>query len=132
MALQYSVAVNNARLDAIETVVGTAPLLKIYTGSMPASCATAATGTLLASFALPSDWLAAAASGVKSKSGTWSGAASAAGTAGYARITDSGGTAVGIQGDCGLGSGTFNLDNTSIANLQVITVNTFSLTAANS
>ena len=38
MALQYSVTVRNAQLDAVETTVGTAPLLRIYSGSAPANC----------------------------------------------------------------------------------------------
>ena len=77
MAVQRSVAARNAALDAFETTVGTAPLLRIYSGSMPANCATAASGTLLMEATLPSDWLAAASSGSKAKSGTWSGRANA-------------------------------------------------------
>jgi len=95
---QYSVAVNNARLDAIETAIGTGPLLRFYTGAMPATPATAASGTLLDSQALPSDWLAAAASAIKSKAGTWTGTFDAAGTAGYWRIYDSTGTTCHMQG----------------------------------
>ena len=30
----------NARLDQIETTVGTSPKLRMYTGAMPADCAT--------------------------------------------------------------------------------------------
>ena len=71
MALQYSVTVRNAQLDAVETTVGTAPLLRIYSGSAPANCAAAASGTLLAEATLPSDWMAAASSGSKALSGTW-------------------------------------------------------------
>ena len=71
MAVQRSVTARNAALDAFETAVGTAPLLRIYSGSMPANAAASATGTLLAEMTLPSDWLAAASSGSKSKSGTW-------------------------------------------------------------
>ena len=130
MPMQYSVAINNARLDSIETVIGTAAILKIYTGAIPANCAAAATGTLLASFSLPLDYFSAASAGVKSKLGTWSGSASAAGTAGYARITDSVGTSVGIQGTCGIGSGDFQMDNTSLAASQVVTVTAFSITAS--
>lgn len=95
---QYSVAVNNARLDAIETTIGTGPLLRFYTGAMPATPATAASGTLLDSQALPSDWLAAAASAIKSKAGVWTGTFDAAGTAGYWRIYDSTGTTCHMQG----------------------------------
>ncbi len=131
MALQYSVAVNNARLDAIETTISTTAKLLIYTGSVPATCATGATGSLLATLTLPSDWLAAASSGVKAKAGTWSGTASGSGTAGYFRITANDGTTVGLQGTCGEGSGDLSLDNTDIAIGQTITVSTFSITAAN-
>lgn len=95
---QYSVAVNNARLDAIETAIGTAPLLRFYTGSMPATPATAPTGTLLDSQALPSDWLSAASAGSKAKAGTWTGTFDAGGTAGYWRIYDSTGTTCHMQG----------------------------------
>ena len=60
MALQYSVTVRNAQLDAFETAIGTSAVLKIRTGSVPASCATADSGTVLATCSLPSDWMAAA------------------------------------------------------------------------
>lgn len=131
MTLQYSVAVNNARLDAFETAAGTSAKLRIYTGSVPANCAAAATGTLLVEMALPSDWMAAASSGVKTKAGTWSGTGAAAGTAGYFRIVDTAGTTTHAQGTCGLASGDMALDNTSIAVSQVVTVNSFSLTTGN-
>ncbi len=131
MSLQYSVAINNARLDAVESTVGTAAKLKIYSGSAPANCATAASGTLLVDITLPSDWMNAASSTSKTKLGTWSGAGVAAGTAGYFRITDTAGTTVGAQGTCGLGSGDMSLDNTNIAVSQVVTVATFTLNSAN-
>jgi hypothetical protein len=44
MSLQLSVTVRNARLDVIEAAIGTGARLRFYTGSMPASCATAASG----------------------------------------------------------------------------------------
>lgn len=133
MTVQASVAVRNAMLDAIETAIGTAPQLRFYTGSMPANAAAAATGTLLATLTLPSDWLANAASGAKAKSGTWSGTGAAAGTAGYFRIYDSTGTTCHFQGTVTLtgGGGDMTLDNTSIAVSQAVTVNTFNLTGSN-
>lgn len=133
MAFQYSVAVLDAQLDQFETTVGTAPLLEFYTGSMPANCATAASGTQLASFALPTDWMAAASSNSKAKSGTWSGTASAAGTAGYFRIYDSAGTTCHLQGTVTAtgGGGDMTLDNTSIASGQTITVTSFTLARGN-
>jgi hypothetical protein len=131
MALQYSVAVNNARLDAVETTAGASAKLRILSGSAPANCAAAETGTLLCEIALPADWMAAASSGSKAKSGTWSGTGAAGGVAGYFRIVDNAGTTCHLQGTCGQGSGDLSLDNTNIAVSQAVTVNTFTLTAAN-
>ena len=131
MALQLSTSVRNARLDQIETTISTSAKLRICTGSAPADCATAQSGTQLIEIALPSDWLAAASSGSKAKSGTWSGTASNTGTAGYFRIVDNAGTTCHIQGTCGLGSGDLSLDNTSIASGQTVTISTFTLTDGN-
>lgn len=137
-SVQYSVAVRNAQLDAKETTIGTAPLLRIYNGTKPSTCATALSGnTLLAEGALPSDWLSAASSGVKSKSGTWtltgqSGAST--GTAGtFYRIYDSTGTTCHEQGTVTAtgGGGDMTLDNNSIANGQTVTVSSYATTAGN-
>lgn len=131
MTLQYSTPVNNARLDTIEATIGTSAKLKIYSGSAPANCAAAATGTLLVDMTLPSDWMNAASANSKTKLGTWSAAGVAAGTAGYFRVTDTAGTAVGIQGTAGTTGTDMILDNANIAVSQVVTVNTFTLNTAN-
>ena len=49
MAIQYSDTVRNAKLDAIESTVGTDPVLAMFTGSAPANCSVANSGTLIAS-----------------------------------------------------------------------------------
>jgi hypothetical protein len=133
MSLQYSTGVRNARLDQVESTVGTAPLLQIFTGAAPANCAAADSGTKLVEIALPSDWMAAASGGTKAKSGTWSAAAVATGTAGYFRIKDSAGTTCHAQGTVTAtgGGGDMTVDNTSIANGQTMTVSGFTLTAGN-
>jgi hypothetical protein len=134
MAVQLSVAVRNARLDAIETSIGTSAVLRIRTGAPPATCATADSGTVLATLNLPTDWMAAASSGSKAKSGTWEDlTADATGTAAHFRVYDSGGTVCGIQGTVTAtgGGGDMTLDNTSIASGQQVTVTTFTLTDAN-
>lgn len=131
MAIQYSVSVNNAKLDAIETTVGTAPKLQLRTGAAPANCAAADSGTLLCEIALPSDWLANAASASKAKAGSWTGAAVAAGTAAHFRIKDTAGTTTHMQGTIGQGSGDLSLDNTNIAIAQVVTVSAYQINAAN-
>lgn len=97
--MQFSTTVRNARLDAIETAIGVSAILKFWGGALPGNCAAADAGTQLANAALPSDWMAAAASGSKAKSGTWQDAAADAnGLARHYRIYDSAGTTCHAQG----------------------------------
>lgn len=133
MSLQYSTALRNAQLNAIESTIGTDALFRIYTGSVPATPATAASGALLVEIGCPTDWMAAASSGSVAKSGTWSGTAIADGTAGYWRLYDSTGTTCGAQGTVTAsgGGGDAIIDNTSIATGQVVTVTTFTVAAGN-
>lgn len=135
MALQLSTTVRNARLDTIESTIGTAAVLKIRTGAAPANVATADSGTVVATVTLPSDWMAAAASGQKAMSGTWQDlSADAAGTAGHFRIYASDGTTAHIQGTVTAtgGGGDMTLDNTVFASGQQFTVTSFTLNEANS
>lgn len=134
MALQLSVAARNALLDAIETAIGTSAILKIRSGTQPATCATADAGTVLATLSLPSDWLAAASSGSKAKSGTWEDtSADATGTAAHFRIYASDGTTCHIQGTVTAtsGGGDMEVQNVSFASGQAFTITSFSLTAPN-
>ena len=130
MTYQFSDTVANAALDAIETATGTAPTLEIRTGSAPANCAAADSGTLLASITLPSDWMAAASGRSKAKAGTWAVDATGDGTAGHFRIKKSG--VVHIQGPVTQGSSTVTgelvIINTDIATGQPVTVSAFDLT----
>lgn len=134
MTLQLSVAARNARLDSFETAAGTAVLFRIYDGSMPATCATAATGTKLMEATLPSDWMANASGGSKAKSGTWEDtAADATGTAGYFRIYDSTGTTCHMQGTCSGtgGGGDLTIDNPALVAGQDVIVTGFTITDGN-
>jgi hypothetical protein len=110
MALSLSPTVASAMADAITAAVdggAGAGTLKVYTGTKPASTATGATGTLLATFTLADPAAAAASAGVS----TWdftpsiSATVAANGTAGWFRIADSNGTAV-LDGEVGVTGGT--------------------------
>jgi hypothetical protein len=131
MALQFSTTYRNNMLDSFETTVSTSAKLEIFSGSAPANCGTADSGTKLVSMTLPADYMASASGGSKALSGSWSAAAIATGTAGYFRIKDSAGTTCHMQGTVTAtgGGGDMTLDNTSIATGQTVTVTTFTLTA---
>ncbi len=130
MAFQFDDASRNAALDAIEATIGTGPTLEIRSGAPPANCAAAATGTLLASMTLPSDWMAAASGGAKTLLGTWQDpSADAAGAAGHFRVKS--GATCRIQGTVTAtgGGGDMTLDNVNIAAGQQVTVTAFTLNA---
>lgn len=124
----------DARLDAIETTIGASAVLKIRSGAKPTATADADSGTVLATLSLPADWMAAASSGSKSKTGTWSdSSADAAGTAGHFRLYASDGTTCHIQGSVTItgGGGDMEVDNTSFAAGQSFTVTTFTINDGN-
>ena len=131
MAVQYSAAVANARLDAVETAIGVSAVLKIRSGAAPANITDADSGTVLGTLSLPSDWMAAASARSKAKSGAWQDAgADNTGTAGHFRIYASDGTTQHLQGTVTAtgGGGDLTLDNVSIASGQQITITSFTLT----
>jgi hypothetical protein len=134
MAIQLSAAVRNARLDAIETTIGATAVLKIRTGSAPANVAASATGTVLATLTLPSDWMAAASSGSKALSGSWAdSSADNTGTAAHFEICASDGTTRHMQGTVTAtgGGGDMTVDSTSFTSGQAFSVTSFTLTDGN-
>jgi hypothetical protein len=134
MSFQFSDSVRNARLDVVETTVGTAPVLQFRTGAQPVNCAAASSGTVIATLTLPSDWMSAASGGVKSLLGTWQDlSADATGVIGHFRVFDSGLTTCHMQGDCTNtgGGGDVQLQNVNVNAGQPITVTSFTLTEGN-
>jgi hypothetical protein len=133
MAIQLSAAVRNAMLDAIESAISTGAILKILSGTKGANVAAGTTGTVLATLTLPSDWMAAASSGSKAKSGTWEDtSADATGTAGHFELYASDGTTLHMIGSVTAtgGGGDMEVDNTSFASGQSFTVTAFTLSLA--
>lgn len=134
MAIQLSTAVRNARLDAIESTVGTSAIIRIRTGAAPANCATADSGTILAELTLPSDWMANASGGTKALAGSWQDlSANNTGTAAHFRLYDSAGTTCHLQGTVTAtgGGGDMEVSSTSFTAGQSFTINTFTLTDGN-
>lgn len=134
MAIQLSTAVRNARLDAIESTVGTSAIIRIRTGAAPANCGTADSGTILAELTLPSDWMANASGGTKALAGSWQDlSANNTGTAAHFRLYDSAGTTCHMQGTVTAtgGGGDMEVSSTSFTAGQSFTINTFTLTDGN-
>ena len=136
--LFLSDALRDAANNSYETTISTAPIMRIYSGSVPANeGASLGAATLLAEGTLPSDWLGASSGGVKSKSGTWTLTGQSGAGAGtdctFFRIYASDGTTPHVQGTAGESADTPDLvlDNKNIANAQVVTVSSFSFTQAN-
>ena len=130
MAFQFSTDVRNAALDAIETTIGASPTLELRSGAVPATPATADSGTLLASMTLPADWSAAASAGAKTLAGLWQDlSADAAGTVGHFRIKQA--AVCKVQGSVTItgGGGDMTIDNPVLAVNQQVTVTAFTMTA---
>lgn len=124
MAVTYTTAVKNARLDAVTSQIGTTGVLEIGTTSM---------GTVLATIALGNPAAASASGGVLTFSGfpRSDTSADATGTAAAARIrTASGGTDIVTGLTVGLSGSDINLDSLSITAGQTVTINSMTITHA--
>ena len=123
MAVTYTTAVKNARLNAVTTAIGTTGVLEMGTTGM---------ASVLATIALANPAAPAAASGVLTftmpRSDT---SADASGTAAAARIrTASGGTDIVTGLTVGTSGTDVVLDSTSITAGQTVTINSFTITHA--
>lgn len=123
MAVTYTTAVKNARLNAVTTAIGTTGVLEIGTTGM---------GTVLATIPLANPAAPAASGGVLSftmpQSDT---SADATGTAAAARIrTATGGTDIVTGLTVGTSGSDINLDSTSITAGQTVTINSATITHA--
>lgn len=95
MPLRLADSVRNAKVDAAVDLLDAgagAGTIKIYSGSQPATPATAASGTLLVTITLADPAFGAASSGSASLTDPASVNAVATDTAGWARFADSDGT----------------------------------------
>lgn len=122
MATKITNAASSAMADALTTAIGASGRCKIYSGSAPATADTAASGTLLVNAALSATAFGAGSNGVITLAGTpITTAASATGTAGYFRLTTSGGTTV-LQGDVGTSGAELILNTLAIVNGVNVTI----------
>ena len=135
--LQFSTTLRNNRVNQFEATLGASAKLRIMSGTKPANCEAVDVGLLLCEMLLPADYMSAAASGIASKQGTWSGlgtaAAGAGTTATYFRIKNNAGTIVHCQGDLSVtgGGGAITIDDTNVVEAQPLTVTGFTLVDGN-
>lgn len=132
MTIQLSTAARNAALDAITSGIGASGLLSIYSGTAPATAATALAGnTLLAQLALSATAAPAASGGVLTLNAiATQSSAPATGTATFFRLTTSGGTCI-VQGSVGTSGADLNMNSVAISSGAAVAVSSFVLTAAN-
>lgn len=119
----------NAIVDLLDAGAGAATI-QIRTGSIPATVATAASGTLLGTLTCSDPAFGNASSQVATASSiTGDTSADATGTAGYFRVLDSDSNAI-IDGDITAtgGGGAMTLDSTSIVAGGTINVTSWTVT----
>lgn len=140
MALQFSVTVRNAMLEAIKTTIGSGIVFRLF-GSVPANCAAADPGTALAEFSVSSPYFGTASGGSMSLSGTWRDpVANEDGFAAGFRIYESTGATCHIQGTLGTSGSGADLIVDTIETLasggkfapgEEVLINSFTITEGN-
>lgn len=132
MALQYSTTHRTNNMSDIATQVGANGVMKIFSGSPPANCGTADSGTLLATFACAATFGTASAGVLTANAITnTTPASNASGTAGYWRIYPNAATTTNavVQGLCGTSGSDLNLSSLAIASGITVTISSWSDTA---
>ena len=131
MPVRISSNARNASTDGVVALCNAgsgAAVVKIYTGSQPASADTAATGTLLITWTLSDPAFGAAASGTATAASMPKNAnAVASGTAGYARIEDSNGNSI-ADADVGTTGTPVTVSSTTIVSGSPYTLDSLSYT----
>jgi hypothetical protein len=131
MAIQYSTTHRTNAMSTLNTDIGASAVIKIFTGSAPANCGTADTGTLLVTFAGNAGGFGTASAGVLTASAIANATAAGTGTAGYFRIYPTAATTTNsvVQGTCGTSGTDMILTNTSINSGQTCSVSSITVTA---
>lgn len=135
MTISLAASLDSARSAYVDAIIAkvdagaAAGTLKVYTGTKPATPATTASGTLLATFTLADPSAAAAVAGVATADfdPALSATTAAAGTPGWFRVADSDGNAV-FDGTCGASGADLNFSATTWVSGQTVTLDTGTIT----
>jgi hypothetical protein len=129
--LKYSNGTRDAQQQGLITYAGSNALINIYSGTQPANANTAiSTQTLLVSLPISGSF-GTDSNGTITLSSVTSANATATGTATFFRIFKSDGTTVVMDGSVGTSGADMNLDNTSIATGQTVTITSGTIIRAN-
>lgn len=127
MALRLATATRNAAVDAIGDLLNGGSI-QIRTGAQPTNVGDAAGGTLLGTLTFAGTAFGAPSTGVVTAAAITSDtSADNSGTAGHARLLDSG-AAIHSDATCGQGSGDFDFDNNVIVAGGTIAISALTLT----
>jgi hypothetical protein len=128
MALAFSTALRDSRLDAIVTAIGTSGKVRIFDGTRPATGGAAT--TLLAELPLSATAGTVSAGVLTMNAITSDASADATGTATWFRVLTSANVAV-IDGNVGTSGSDLNLNTTSIVATGSVAISSFTITEAN-
>ena len=131
MAIQLTTSTRNAMLDLVTTDVGSNGTVRIYSGTPPATVATALSGnTLLANLACSATFAPAASGGVLTINAISNDlSADNTGTASFFRVLRSDGTTAVVQGTVSTSGADLNLNTVSITSGGEVSITSFTLTA---
>lgn len=135
MSLGLNVLLRNARLDQITAFVAASALLRIYSGTRPATAAAIGAAVLLAQLTCNATFAAASSSGVLTlNSIAPANSAAATGTAAWFRLVKADGTTFCFDGSCSTvaqGTGDLRLDDTNIVLGGTVAISSATVTEGN-
>jgi hypothetical protein len=130
--LKYSNGTRNAQQQGLITYAGTGSIIRLYDGTQPANANTAiSTQTLLVSLTIAGGF-GTDSNGTITLGAVTSGTAGASGTAAFFRIVKSDGTTVVMDGSVGTSGSDLNLNTTTIASAQTVSITAGTIIRANS
>lgn len=129
--LKYSNGTRNAQQQGLITYAGSGAIIHIYEGTQPTNANTAISGqTLLVSLTVTGSF-GTDSNGTITLSSVANGTAVATGTAQFFRITQSDNSTVVMDGSVATSGADMNLNNTSIATSQVVSITSGTIIRAN-
>jgi hypothetical protein len=130
--LKYSNGTRNAQQQGLITYAGSGSIIRLYDGSQPANANTAIIAqTLLVSLTIAGGF-GTDSNGTITLGAVTSGTAVASGTASFFRIVKSDGTTVVMDGSVGTSGSDLNLNTTTVASAQTVSITAGTIIRANS